>query len=373
MNKLKKNIPAIINTILLGLLFGSILIITDNIKIQKGQLDLLIITGMLTLVLSDCMQTILHEAGHLVFGLLSGYKFVSFRIGNIMLIKINNKIKLKKFSLLGTAGQCLMEPPKLINNKMPVILYNYGGVIMNILTSVIAIIISSIINDTLLLKYSLQLFSIVGIYYALLNGIPLKAQINNDGLNAILLVKNKNAQKAFWTQLMANAEQTKGKRIKDMPNVWFYLPTEEEMKNNISATIGVLYCSKLIDEHKFKETKENIIKVLKHKETIAYVHTHLLKVDQTYCELLEGNIENANKLLTEAQKKFMKAMKSFPSVIRTEYAIAKILEKDDKKCIELLKYFEKIKKNYPYKADIETEEELINIIKNKTTKKELEK
>lgn len=368
-----KKVTYIINIILLGLLFGGIIIITDSVNISKNQIDILLIVGLLSIVISNYLHIIIHEAGHLIFGLLSGYKFVSFRIGNIMLIKIDNKLQFKKFSLVGTGGQCLMEPPKLVNDQIPVILYNYGGVIMNLIASIIAIIIAILLKDMPLLEYSLKLFAIIGIYAAATNGIPLKADVNTDGLNAILLTKNKAAQKAFWVQLMGNAEQTRGKRIKDMPDKWFYIPTEEEMKNDITSAVAVLYCNKLLDEHKFKEAKEAIIKVLKYKDNIIGMYRYLLKSDRIYCELLEDNTEKAEKLLTESQKKFMKAMKTFPSVIRTEYAIAKILNKDTEKSIKILDEFEKLKKVYPYQADIESEEELINIIKNKTTKKELEK
>ena len=364
MKKIKENSSMIINGILMGLLFAIILIITDQANINQEQLNLLLIVGvgLLTLVISSYIHIIIHEIGHLIFGLLSGYKFVSFRIASLMLIKIDNKLNFKKFSLPGTAGQCLMEPPELVDNKIPVLLYNYGGVIMNTIVSIITLILAYASRNTVLLKYSLELFSIIGIYCALTNGIPLKSEINNDGLNAILLSKNKDAQKSFWVQLMVNAEQTKGKRIKDIPEEWFYLPTDEEMKNDMTATMGTLYCGKLLDEHKFKDAKEAIIKVLKNLNDI---HRYLLKADRIYCELLEGNIENAVKLLTDSQKKFMKAMKSFPSIIRTEYAIATIIDKDTEKSNKILNNFEQVKKKYPYKADIESEEELIDIIKNK--------
>ena len=39
---------------------------------------------------------IVHEAGHLVFGLLTGYEFCSFRIASFMWLKENGKLKLKR-------------------------------------------------------------------------------------------------------------------------------------------------------------------------------------------------------------------------------------------------------------------------------------
>ena len=66
--------------------------------------------ALLILVMYVCMfiQIVIHEAGHLVFGRLTGYEFVSFRIGSFMWIKEEGKLKLKRYSLAGTGGQCLM-------------------------------------------------------------------------------------------------------------------------------------------------------------------------------------------------------------------------------------------------------------------------
>lgn len=68
---------------------------------------------LLGMYLAFFLQIIVHEAGHLAFGLLSGYAFSSFRIMDFMWIKEDGKLRLKKFSLAGTGGQCLMEPPEM--------------------------------------------------------------------------------------------------------------------------------------------------------------------------------------------------------------------------------------------------------------------
>ena len=52
------------------------------------------------------LQIVLHEGGHLLFGLLSGYRFVSFRIFNWTLIRQEGKFRLKRFGIAGTGGQC---------------------------------------------------------------------------------------------------------------------------------------------------------------------------------------------------------------------------------------------------------------------------
>ena len=97
-----------------------------------GQLLCALLGIMIMMYLIVFVHIIIHELGHLVFGLLTGYQFASFRIGSLMFVKKQEKIKVKKFSLMGTGGQCLMMPPKMENGSMPYRLYNLGGVIFNL-------------------------------------------------------------------------------------------------------------------------------------------------------------------------------------------------------------------------------------------------
>lgn len=85
------------------------------------------------------IQLIIHEAGHLIFGLMTGYRFSSFRIANLMWVKLDGRIQCRKLHIAGTGGQCLMIPPDLKDGKMPVMLYNFGGVIINLATAVLCV------------------------------------------------------------------------------------------------------------------------------------------------------------------------------------------------------------------------------------------
>ena len=60
---------------------------------------------LLFLLIGIFINTIIHESGHLVAGLISGYKFSSFRILSTCFVKDGDKVKIKKLSIPGTAGQ----------------------------------------------------------------------------------------------------------------------------------------------------------------------------------------------------------------------------------------------------------------------------
>ncbi len=316
------------------------------------------------------MQIIIHEGGHLIGGLLSGYKFSSFRIFNFMWIKDNDKLIFKKFSLAGTGGQCLMSPPEFIDEKIPYKLYNLGGAIFNLVVSCIFLGLYLLWTNIQFLSVFFIIISIIGIAFAIMNGIPMRlAVVDNDGYNALSLGKNSSALKAFWVQMKVNELLSKEIRIKDMPEELFIIPSDEEMKNSMTATMGVLTCNRFMDENKFEDAQKLIRKLLDIDTAMVGLHRSLLICDEIYCKAILGNSkEEIESLLDKEQKKFMKSMKKFPSVLRTQYVYALLVKGDFDKADKIKKEFNKISITYPYKSDIESEYELIEIADNKYNK-----
>lgn len=324
--------------------------------------------GMLAMVLAVygamLIQTIVHEAGHLVFGLVSGYEFSSFRIGSLMLIKENGKIKLRKFSIAGTAGQCLMSPPDLVDGKIPVVLYNMGGCIFNLIFSTLFGVEAYIRRENPIEFIVYVAVAVIGVAFALTNGIPMMVgPISNDGHNALSLGKNPKAMRAFWLQLKINNEQSKGTRLKMMPESWFTEPADEDMGNGLVAALAVFRASWFIDQLRLEEAAEYIKNLLSKETGLVGLHRSLLVCERIYCELVANkNVSEAIYLHSKEYEKFVRSMKDTPSVIRSEYAYAVLAEKDEKKAEELLVRFEKVTKTYPYPQEIEAERELIDLV-----------
>ena len=317
---------------------------------------------------SVCFHVIVHESGHLIFGLLSGYKFISFRIFDIMWIKTDEGIKQKRMSLAGTAGQCLMSPPDLKDGRLPVLLYNFGGVIVNVFFSLLFLLLSTVIpeNHTLLIMI-LKVAAVMGIVLAAINGIPMSVgTLNNDGKNALSLGNDKEAMRAFWIQLKVNEEVSKGIRLKDMPSEWFVVPKDDAMENGMTAVLGVFAANRLMDERRFDETKELTEHILSVGSGIIPIHRALLVCDLIYIELMgETRRGNIDALMTKEQKKLMKALKTSVSVIRTEYALALLSERDKSKAEKVKQRFEKVSRRYPYQVDLVTEGELMDMAEEK--------
>ncbi len=303
----------------------------------------------------------IHEAGHLLFGLLTGYTFLSFRVLSFMIVKEGERYRFCRYSLAGTGGQCLMAPPELKDGKMPYVLYNLGGVILNGISAIIGVFLFFLIRIPFA-SYILLTFAVLNIWLLLTNGIPMRMGVDNDGYNAMSLGKKPSALKAFWVQMKVTEYVTKGVRLKDMPDELFLLPTDEEMNNTMCAAQAVFLCNRLLDEGKREEAITLINKLTEEKNAISDLHKKLLYCDKITLLLLGGKADEAALLLTREQKSFMAAMKKFLSVIRTEYAIA-VLKDNNSASAKLNKEaFERSAKKYPYTCDIESEREIIGWI-----------
>ena len=307
-------------------------------------------------------HVLIHEVGHLVFGLLSGYRFSSFRIGNFMWIKENEHLKIKRLSIAGTGGQCLLVPPETADGKTPFALYHLGGSIANLVFALIFFALYLPLGNIIYLSTFLRMLSGFGFALALLNGIPMKlGLVNNDGHNALLFSKDRKALYSFCMQMRIVEQTSKGTRLKDMPEEWFSIPPIEEMKNSMSAALGVFACNRLMDNHLFDEA-DQLMEQLLGIDSLLGLYRNMLVCDRIYCELIGKNQKNIlDIMLDNPQKKFMKSMKKFPSVLRTEHAYALIVETDSDKAARILATFEKVARTYPYSCDIESERELINI------------
>ena len=336
---------------------------------MEGNNLLLVIGAELALFLvAYYLHLIIHEAGHLVAGLISGYGFSSFRVGSIMFIKENGQIKIKKHSVAGTAGQCLMIPPKIVDGKFPVIFYNLGGALMNLVFTVIPMILANAFSSIPILYAFFVLMALTGFLSAITNGIPLKlGMINNDGSNARELYKNEEAMRVFHNQFMTVAALGDGKRLCDMPEDWFFMPSEAGLKNSITVSGAVFRVNWLVDAGRREEALELINHLLVADSALIGLHRCLLTCDKMTILLLQGGAdEHVKNLLSNKQLDvFFKQMKNNISVVRAQYAVALLLDNDENKAKILREHFEKCANTHPYASEIHAEREMIDLIDRK--------
>ena len=372
--KKKKNygdIAAKIIMLLTGAVCGIFIIFTMNFfgTLVKGPAAFLLMfaEAMIIMYIASFVQTIIHESGHLIFGLITGYKFISFRIGHFMFIKEKGRLKIKLYNVVGTAGQCLMMPPQW-NEKIPYRLYNLGGCIMNAATALFALAAYFAAGAEGFFALCMAMLAVMGLSMALTNGIPMRVGgISNDGMNAALLGKKENTLRAFWLLLYVNGLIAKGERYRKMPREWFRLPEGEELSDPICCAMGVMLYNFCFDMHEFDEAEQTINYMLNAPGLLDVEKNELL------CELLFLRVlrgapkEEIDSLLTPKLDKYIKATANYVSRRRLAYAYQLLYLKNYSTAQKCLEVFERTAATYPYSAETENEREIIEIVKQKAS------
>ncbi|MBQ9644837.1 MAG: hypothetical protein IJV24_00575, partial [Prevotella sp.] len=183
---------------------------------------MIVVTMVVCMALAYVVNTALHEVGHLVGGLLSGYRFLSYRVFCLTLTRDEGgRLCFRRYSLAGTAGQCLMLPPEGDGAGLPFVCYHAGGVVMNLVVVVVSVVVLRLtLPGFFWLSLGLMML-FVGLFMALLNGLPLKINgFPNDGRNLLDLSHSPEMRRNVVNQMRVVGAYSQGRRLVEMPREW---------------------------------------------------------------------------------------------------------------------------------------------------------
>jgi hypothetical protein len=317
-------------------------------------------------IIGSLIHIVIHEAGHLIFGLMTGYSFVSFRVGSFTLIKEYGKLKHKKFNIPGTVGQCLMMPPALKDGKYPFAIYNFGGVIMNLIVSVAGILVLIFVQEVVFpLDVILVLFVAGGILTALTNGIPMKmGGVPNDAYNVLSMMKDEEARSCFYIQLRVNGLQSLGTRIKDMPFEMFKLKENSDLCNPLNTNVRLMEYNWHLDNMDLKSAKQCIDSFIPYFYKLIPLFKYEINCERMFLELV-GNCDRIfiDDLYDKNLKKYIKAAKFMINKKRLLMAYEGFYNKDNNKALEYYQDTKQLAKNYSVKGAADMELMIIEQIK----------
>lgn len=325
-----------------------------------------VIALFVAVVLAAYLQIILHEAGHLVCGLLSGYRFVSFRVGSLTLFKDGKgKFRFKRFKLAGTGGQCLMSPPENVSiDKLPTGLYNAGGSLMNLLCATVALLLIIYCdNMNFFVKYFLAATMVIGYVFALLNGIPMKlGGMANDGYNILYLNHDKQSVKGFYSQLVVNEKQQNGMRLSQMPDDFFDLGGEINYSDPLQANVGLMLISRELDKGNIKLAHEQFKELLNsHGKELLSLFRLEAGSELMFTSLVTGDKEVAQNTINDNM--LMKYVTKYARVMstkqRTLMAKALLFDNDRAEAERIYNEVVKNREKYLMQGEVESDIELM--------------
>lgn len=313
--------------------------------------------GIMSFVVSLFILITAHEAGHLVCGLLTGYKYVSFRIFNFTLIRNNNdRPCVKKFSVKGTGGQCLLSPPDLPLDKIPTAWYNAGGILANLLLLVVFIPLLWLDLNTFFTEF-IVIFIFTDAIMLLMNAIPMQAGgIGNDAYNMIHLRHSMLSKHAIVLQLKSNALIQQGIRPKDMPDEWFEWREDICWKNALEISIPLMHASRLVDMMNWERAYDEFESLYRHKDDIMQLYVNEIACELICCALVTGRRERGADLLDGNLQKYISSYKKvMSSKQRVLCAIALYIENDINKATEIFRSLEASQSKYLLQGEVKSD------------------
>lgn len=364
--KKNKKVLATLLSLGIGALLGVLVLWTIGFERRKGmevgEFLFAFFAIFVSIFVWFFLHATLHESGHLVCGLLSGYKFCFFRVGRFTLAKYPDGMKLKIFSIPGTGGQCAMTPPAYNDGNFPFRLYLSGGYLVNLVSAVILFVLFVMFGPASFVGRMFVLGSVVALYLAIVNAIPFQSDMPNDGCQIRNMTKDCNERRAMWELLDFNARLQQGTRVKEFEKDW-EAKSNKELVAQCEGAKGIseltMRYSYLFDCERFAEA-EDLISLLLEKGISVDLYRKLFLGEALYLELLlHGRKEEIEKLATKEVLSFLTATAStLPSSVRTVYAYEKLYHHDEKALAKAEKKFANVVKNYPNLGELKQEQML---------------
>lgn len=312
--------------------------------------------------ISFASAVIVHEFGHLIFGLLTGYTFAAIGFGHHLFLRRDGRVRRFVYKLPGALGFCAMEVPDMKDGSFPFALYLSGGAFGNTFLALVCIFafLSGIGSGILFFPHAFLFPAFVNAYSAIVSILPIKTKLlNTDGKQLFDLLKHKNMRKSFWICEKISAAQYRGIKFEDIPSEWFN-ETDDTRSVYAASIRAVRLLARAETESEPKEVCALIEKELSENNALSGIAKGLLTCMRIYYESIgERDAGTLKKLLTQTQIDFMKRMKNMPSAIQSEYAYTLLVEKDVREASRIKVRLEKISKKYPFPAEIDTAKKLI--------------
>lgn len=336
-------------------IIGAIGVFFWMLKIKNGFRFNSIFWGLTGLYFLITLHIAIHEAGHALFGKLTGYKMTSFRVRSFMWSWLpDGRVVFKKYSVDGTAGQCLMDPPDYNEDNFPFRLYLLGGVLANLVMSGLVLVLFDITWLSLT-------FSFIGFEMAVLNGIPNEY---NDGKNILLLSQRKEYRYLHYLGLKTNQLSNRGMVLAEMPKKYFEKIPRGPNRTHLDDYYNLLRVNFFWDTQQWEKYQQELEMLWEELDNVESIYRLPVKVEVLfYLLLFRPNDSRIEEIWQD--KKFRRMLNDEDSVNqRVKAAYLYYREKNLSDALDMLNSAEDYLDGFPTIGSRKREAQLINWLRD---------
>lgn len=304
----------------------------------------------------------IHEFGHLIFGLIFGFKVYSYSVFGITFINENNKLKVRYIPISGVGGYVEMT----MRNENQNYFFPYaGGIIFNAIFGGLSLYLAYRVKSDFLLVLCTSM-TCSHLCYLVTNILPLSSstllldggqikkcnELKKEGkLNQIIKLHN------VYGKLITNS-------ITKIDDKEFLLDSD---RNVYTDDLYILYIYKLIQLHKYKDAEKYIKKRLR-KGNIEKTTSCTLEPTLLYLSIINGHNKKEINKLFESDNIQVMVEESDRMIAFELYAYYKLIKNDKEKSNYYLEICQS-KIDNTYKVyEKELFNEMLNSVNNKIKK-----
>jgi Zn-dependent protease len=291
-----------------------------------------IIYTILIFAASVPLHVILHELGHVLGGLASGYDFIMFRLFNTVWIKTEAGLSKRKEYIPGVMGQGLMIPPPTEKDEQPpFFLYHASGILMNVFTGFLFMFLGRTISSPLLAQFFNDSL-LVAFFFAITNALPFKG---TDGYNILQYFKRDEALGEITNLLYMYRDMVQGASLESLQK-YVDLDAFASFENPNAATIYTLHADYLMDIKDFTGALSVYRTLYEHLDELFEGHKTTVLLNYLFTLILVEPSHPDVKKITQGKtyKEYQKIKQA--NYLRIYAAKALYVDEDFKKAETLL-------------------------------------
>lgn len=349
-----------------GMLFGAAggLLIVKAIDTGDTRMITTLIGCVLVFLIASFIAIIIHEGGHLVMGLLTGYRFSSFRVFSWIILKEKGRFVLKRYSIPGTGGQCKLAPPENVDPEdAPYVLYHAGGFIFNFVAAALCAAVCMAVK-TAAVRMPMAVLAFVNIYFGIVNAVPMTVGIDNDGKNIVNMRKSPAERAKIYDLLKADALQAGGMTLSEMPESLFGI--SDTCDSTFESMRYSVYAARLMEQGDYSGASE-ILRRAVDEPKVAEIMKNEMKCEYIFCLMREGaDKEEIDKLYDKDIKAYIRnTQKFYISRRRFLYLYKLLYEKNRSEAEEEYSKFLKMESKYPFSGEYKGEAKIFNELRER--------